>query len=61
MREIPPVSPPEAAAYLGVSERFIRRLVQERRIPFHRVGKFLRFDVEDLDAFLVDGRVEAIS
>ncbi len=40
----------EAAAYLNVSVRFIRGMVAERRVRFHKVGKFLRFDAVDLDA-----------
>ncbi len=48
----------EAGAYLGIGARFMRRLVTERRIAFVRVGRFLRFDTADLDAFLAAGRVE---
>lgn len=49
-----------AAAYLGVKVRFIRRLVAERRIAFHKVGIYVRFAVDDLDAFANAGRVEPI-
>jgi excisionase family DNA binding protein len=42
----------EAAAYLRVSERFIRRIVYERRIAFVKVGKFVRFERADLDGFM---------
>lgn len=49
---------PETADYLDVGERFVRRLVTERRIAFHRVGRHIRFAVTDLDAFLAEGRVE---
>lgn len=49
-----------AAAYLGVKVRFIRRLVAERRIAFHKVGTHVRFAVHDLDAFVQDGRVEPV-
>lgn len=48
----------EAAAYLNVTERFMRRLVAERRIAFHKVGALLRFRVDDLDTFFEAGRVE---
>ena len=30
------------AQMLGVTTRFVRRLVDERRIPFHKIGKFVR-------------------
>jgi excisionase family DNA binding protein len=49
----------QAAVYLNTSQRFVRRLVQERRIPFHRVGKFIRIAPKDLDAFVQAGRIEA--
>lgn len=38
----------ETAEWLAVTERMVRRLVQERRIPFVRVGKFIRFRPEDV-------------
>jgi excisionase family DNA binding protein len=52
---------PEAAAYLNTSERFVRRLIAERRIAFHKVGAHVRIAVADLDAFLQAGRVEPIT
>ncbi|MYW74194.1 helix-turn-helix domain-containing protein [Pseudonocardia sp. SID8383] len=50
----------ETAEYLNTSERFVRRLVAERRVAFHRVGRHLRFAVVDLDAWLCGCRVEPI-
>lgn len=47
-----------AAEYLCVSPRYVRRLVRERRVAFHKVGKHLRFDRRDLDALIAAGRVE---
>ena len=41
----------EAATYLNVSVRFLRRLVCDRRVRYYKVGKFVRFDPTDLDAF----------
>ena len=51
----------EAATFLNTSERFIRRLVAERRVAFHHVGRHVRFTVADLDAFVQAGRVEPIT
>ncbi|MGB7795858.1 MAG: excisionase family DNA-binding protein [Pseudonocardiaceae bacterium] len=51
----------ETAAYLNTSERFVRRLVAERRIAFHHVGRHVRFALSDLDGWLAAGRVEPIS
>ena len=52
---------PEAAEYLNTSVRFVRRLVAERRIAFHKVGSHVRIARSDLDAFLKAGRVEPIT
>lgn len=49
----------ELAQRLGTTERFVRRLVGQRRISFHKVGKYVRFDQDDVDRWLAEGRVEA--
>jgi excisionase family DNA binding protein len=49
----------EAAERLGTSVRFLRRLIAERRIAFVRVGRHVRIDPADLEAFIATGRVEA--
>ncbi len=49
-----------AAAYLGVSEAFVRRLVLERRVRYFKVGKFVRFRPTDLDAFVEAGRRDPV-
>ena len=56
----PPVDVRDAA-YVGCSERFLRRLVFERRIPFLKVGgSKVRFMPTDLDAWLLAQRVDAV-
>ena len=34
----------QLAQRLGVTRRHVRRLVDERRVPFLRVGRFIRLD-----------------
>jgi excisionase family DNA binding protein len=51
----------ETAVYLNTSERFVRRLIAERRIAFHHVGRHVRFSLADLDAWLAAGRVEPLT
>ena len=46
----------EAAERLGTSVRFIRRLRAERRLPFVKLGRHLRVDTADLDAFVASCR-----
>jgi excisionase family DNA binding protein len=52
------LDPAALATRLGVSARFIRRLVNERRVPYIKVGRFVRFDVNEIDAWLVSHRVD---
>lgn len=47
------------AEQLNTSVRHIRRLVHERRIPVVRVGRLIRFDPVDLDAWLDEHRSSA--
>lgn len=47
-----------AAAHLGVSEAFVRRLVLEKRVRYYKVGKFVRFRPADLEAFVDAGRID---
>jgi excisionase family DNA binding protein len=51
----------ESAEYLNTSERFVRRLIAERRIAFHHVGRHVRLAVADLEAFVRAGRVEPVT
>ncbi len=51
----------EAADYLNTSVRFVRRLIAERRVAFHRVGRHVRIAVVDLEAFVAAGRVEPVT
>jgi excisionase family DNA binding protein len=50
----------EAADRLNTKERFVRRLIFERRIPYVKLGtRHVRIDEEDLDRFIEAGRREA--
>jgi excisionase family DNA binding protein len=50
----------EFADRLGVTERWVRRAIFERRIPFVKLGRLVRVE-EHVAAELIDaGRVEAI-
>ncbi|MFE0022348.1 excisionase family DNA-binding protein [Amycolatopsis sp. NPDC059021] len=51
----------EAGEYLNTGVRFVRRLIAERRIAFHKVGAHVRLTVADLDAFVQSGRVEPVT
>lgn len=51
----------EAAEYLNTGVRFVRRLIAERRIAFHKAGVHVRLAVADLEEFMQSGRVEPIT
>ena len=48
---------PALAVELGVTQRFIRRLVAEDRVPFLKIGKFVRFDPTEIDEWVETCRV----
>ncbi|MFN3256209.1 MAG: helix-turn-helix domain-containing protein [Ilumatobacter sp.] len=58
--ERPMLGIPQLAERLGTTERFVRRLVCERRIPFHKVGKYVRFDQDDVDDWVAHRRIDAL-
>lgn len=47
----------QAAEHLGTGERFVRRLITQRRIPFMKLGKHVRLERSALDHFIDVGRV----
>lgn len=51
---------PEAAERLNTSERFVRRIINERRIQFVRVGRHVRISESVLDRFVSAGVVEPV-
>jgi excisionase family DNA binding protein len=51
----------EAANRIGMSVRYVRRLIAERRIVFYRIGRSIRIDPADLTALVESSRVEPIT
>lgn len=47
----------QAGDYLGTGERFIRRLIAQRRISYVKLGKYVRLQRSTLDAYIAAGRV----
>ncbi|MGH9107798.1 MAG: helix-turn-helix domain-containing protein [Acidimicrobiales bacterium] len=46
----------ELAEHLGVTERHVRRLVAERRVPYLKWRRFIRFDPDEIAAWLDGAR-----
>lgn len=53
------LSVPDAATYLGTTERHVRNLVYRRAIPYVKVGALVRFRLAELDAWLEANTVPA--
>lgn len=48
---------PETAAYLGVIQRTVYRLINTEKIPAYKIGRVIRLKREDVDAWLESRRV----
>jgi len=51
----------EVARRLGTEPRFVRRLIAERRIEFHKLGRYVRISESALADFIRAGRVEPLT
>jgi excisionase family DNA binding protein len=56
----PLLSIPDVARLLRVSQSVVRRLQQQRQIPFHKIGGSVRFSERDVAFYLRRRRVEVI-
>lgn len=59
-RELQLLDISEVAERLSVSPRFIRRLVNERRIPYCKLGKFVRFDAAEVTEWVAKMRMDVL-
>ncbi len=53
------LSIPEAADVLGVTPRWVRRAIFERRLAYVKLGHLVRIDADDVRALIEAGRVAA--
>ena len=42
----------QLAERLGVTQRYVRRLVAEKRVPYRKLGKLVRFAEHEIAAWL---------
>ncbi|MGH9920640.1 MAG: helix-turn-helix domain-containing protein [Nitrososphaerales archaeon] len=47
----------QASRCSGLTERFMKRLVEERRIPYAKPGKYILIKPDDIDRLLADATV----
>jgi excisionase family DNA binding protein len=50
----------QLATWLNITERPVRRLVTERRVPFHKVGNRVRFVPAEVAAWLDANRTRPV-
>ncbi|GAA1505588.1 hypothetical protein GCM10009827_019020 [Dactylosporangium maewongense] len=50
----------EVALQLGTKERFVRRLIAERRIAYVKVGTHVRIQQSVLTAYIKEATVDAV-
>lgn len=49
----------EAAQYLRLSSvAVLRNMVYEKRVPYYKFGRLLRFKISDLDAIIESSKIE---
>lgn len=51
----PWVSVEDVARHLGVSKDTIYRWVEAQKIPAHRVGRFWKFKIDEVDSWVREG------
>ncbi len=51
----------QAAGYLNISTRTIKRYMSARRISFVKIFGQYRFRLEDLDKFIIDNRIPSLA
>jgi excisionase family DNA binding protein len=54
------LTPSEVAALLRISKTGVYRIVERRAVRFYKVSGVLRFDQNDIEAFIRQGCVEPV-
>ena len=55
------LGPQELSTYLGMSVRTIYFWIVQRKIPYLKLGKRVRFDIIEIENWLKDKKVKEIS
>ncbi len=42
----------QAAEYMGLSKRTLYRMVSQRRLPFLKIGRLVKLDLDQLDKWI---------
>ncbi len=57
---VPLIDIAELARWLATSQRHVRRLVEEQRVPYLKIGHYVRFDPDDIEGWLEQQRVSIV-
>lgn len=52
------INPVELSQYLGISKETVRSWTWQRKIPWHKVGRLVKFDLREIDSWMQENRVE---
>ena len=55
------LTPDELAKLLKISKNTVYRLVENRQIPFYKVGGGLRFSLKEVEEFIMKNRIEPVN
>ncbi len=47
----------QPAQRLGITVRYVRRLVAEKRLPYYKIGRLVRFDPAEITDWLASRRI----
>lgn len=51
----------QLAEYMSMSKPSIYRYVEEKKIPYFKIGKTIRFDIADVDKWLKEYKQEPLN
>lgn len=51
----------ELSQYLGIKQNTLRSWVWQKRIPYHKLGRLVKFDLVEIDKWLLERKVEVFA
>jgi excisionase family DNA binding protein len=54
------LSPKELSEYIGLAEQTIYHWVYEKKIPYHKIGRLIKFDIKEIDEFIAKLKVKPL-
>ena len=54
-------SPQEISVYLGLKPDTVYSWIWQKKIPYHKFGRLVKFDIREVDEWAKDQRVEKMN